>query len=320
MPLFPCTALRGRRGAFGGGPGGAGMRNPFGGDILKRIAGNPKLAAYLADDTFVAKLKLLQSDPNALSTVLTSALGQPGAGGGAPDPRMLEVVSFLLGINLAVPEPGDMGAGSPFGGAGEHMDMDREGAGGTSAPAPAPAPAPEPEPELDMSEEAVEARRKKAEAAALKAEGTAAYKARDFPKALAKYTAASELDPDDITHRLNIAATQFEAGQLEEAIATCNAAIEHGRGVMAPFALIGKAFARIGNAQAKRGNLREAIEAYESSLAETHRWGPGEERRRPRATMVVSGTARGVDKCCASLCHPHPAGVRPSAARRCTRS
>lgn len=53
-------------------------------------------------------------------------------------------------------------------------------------------------------------------------------------------------------------------------MATCRKAIDRGAEIMAPFALKAKAWARIGNAEQKRGNLAAAIEAYESSLLESH--------------------------------------------------
>ena len=111
----------------------------------------------------------------------------------------------------------------------------------------------------------------KKEANLLKEEGNKAYKAKDFAAALAAYTAASELDPDDITYAINSAAVHFEQGDLAQCINTCTAAIAKGREVFAPFPLIAKAFFRIGNAHAKAGDLRAAIEAYESSLAEANK-------------------------------------------------
>ena len=250
-------------------PLGGADAHPFA-NALARVAANPKLAAYLADDAFVAKLRALQSDPNALGTALSSSMGK------GSDPRLLEVISFLLRLNLS----GVAGAG--FGGAaagGNEQDDESfnfpqsDAAPQRNAPPPRqPEPKPEPAPEpLDMSEEAVEARRVAAEAAKLKAAGTAAYKARDFVGALESYRAAAALQPNDISHCLNVAAAHFEAGDYAEAISVCRAAIDHGRTVQAPFALVGKAFARIGNAHVKRNELREAIDAYESSLVESQR-------------------------------------------------
>lgn len=240
--------------------GMGGMANLFSGDLVGKLAANPKFAPMLADPSFLARLKILQSNPQDLS----GALAGPG---GQADPRMLEVLSFLLGAEVRM-KPGDDGEGG-----------DDEEASAAAAEA---------EKKRKREREEEEARRKAEEAAAeeaadpelaakrerkraaeaKKAEGTAAYKARRFDDALAAYRAAQDLDPEDITHRLNQAAVQFEQGQLAECIATCNAAIEYGRSIFAPFPLIGKAFTRIGNAQHKLGNLPEAQDAYERSLME----------------------------------------------------
>ena len=126
--------------------------------------------------------------------------------------------------------------------------------------------------EADQSPEAVAARAAKKAAAAEKEKGTAHYKAREFGPALEAYRAASALDPSDMTHRwagvrvlpchfiaattspspcsLNEAAVLFETGDFDSCIAAAQTAVEKGRAVMAPFQLVGKAFARIGNARA----------------------------------------------------------------------
>ena len=91
-------ASSGFPGGFPGFPGAG----PFGPDMFTKLATQPKFVGYLADASFRAQLSALQRDPNALATALGLALGQDlGGGGAAPgapkDPRMLEVVQFLLG-------------------------------------------------------------------------------------------------------------------------------------------------------------------------------------------------------------------------------
>lgn len=126
------------------------------------------------------------------------------------------------------------------------------------------------EEEAALSEEERAKRVAKRQAVARKEEGNKAYKGRDFEAALRLYQEAYELDSEDITYLLNAAAVHFERGQWEEAIATCRRALERGSEVFAPYALKAKAWARIGNAEAKRDNLQAAVEAYESSLLESH--------------------------------------------------
>lgn len=65
-----------------GGMGGMGANNPlanaFGSDMMARLAAEPKFVPYLADPSFVAKLKLLQQNPNNMQMHLS-------------DPRIMEV-------------------------------------------------------------------------------------------------------------------------------------------------------------------------------------------------------------------------------------
>lgn len=63
--------------------GGMGGNNPFanafGADMMARLSAEPKFVPYLADPSFVAKLKMLQQDPNNMQMHLS-------------DPRIMEVV------------------------------------------------------------------------------------------------------------------------------------------------------------------------------------------------------------------------------------
>lgn len=54
-------------------------------------------------------------------------------------------------------------------------------------------------------------------AVAKKTEANALYKARQFEAAIALYNEALELDPEDLTYRLNKAAAYMEQGDLETA-------------------------------------------------------------------------------------------------------
>jgi len=106
------------------------------------------------------------------------------------------------------------------------------------------------------------------EAKKLKEEGNAAYKKRDFPTALAKYGSAIEIEPNEITYYLNMAAVHFEMKNYTDCISTCNKAIDIGRENRADFKLIAKALARMGNAYRKSGDFKNAKMAYEKALTE----------------------------------------------------
>lgn len=127
----------------------------------------------------------------------------------------------------------------------------------------APEPAAEP-----MDVEPTEDDLKKKKAAELKAEGTAAYKSRDFDSAVKAFQSAWDESPSDITFLTNLAAVYFEQGEYEKCIEACNKAVEEGRSLRADYKVIAKAMARIGSAYEKQGNLELAVKNYGKALTE----------------------------------------------------
>lgn len=77
-----------------GGMGSMGGNNPFanafGSDMMARLSVEPKFVPYLADPSFVAKLKMLQQDPNNVQMHLS-------------DPRIMEVNLVRNRTNLEGP-------------------------------------------------------------------------------------------------------------------------------------------------------------------------------------------------------------------------
>lgn len=241
-----------RAAAAAAGPFG-GM-NPFAG-LLARVEAAPEFADDMKRPGFRQKVQLLEANPN-----LMSSLGS--------DPDVMRILGFALGIDLTQLQGGPEGAGEPAAASGE------------AAPAPAPAaaaaaaeddvePAAEPEPEVELTEEEKEERARKQRALALKEEGNAAYKGKDFEAAARLYDQAIELDPDEIAFRNNRAAVFFEEGELDRCVEFCRETLKHAREIRAPFAMIAKVYARMGNAHMKRKDFDAAIEAYEASLAES---------------------------------------------------
>lgn len=98
--------------------------------------------------------------------------------------------------------------------------------------------------------------------------GNAAYKSKNFAKAIGHYEAAIGLDPKEITFRSNLAAVHFETKNFDECVKVCEKAVEVGRENRADFKLIAKAWARLGNAQRKLGKLAEAKVAFEKAMTE----------------------------------------------------
>ncbi|KAJ2779939.1 Hsp90 cochaperone [Coemansia javaensis] len=229
------------------------MSAAFQGDVLARLAANPKTAPFLVDPAFVAKIRDIQADPNKL---------QEHAG----DQRITMAMFTLMGM-------GDIFSQTPPAGA-EFMSsaadlMDRKDH--PTSPPPAgqkPEPMETEEAPVELTEEEKAAAAKKAQAEEAKAQGNAAYKARKFDEALESYGAAIELDPTDITYWNNKAAVYFEMGRLDECIETAERAVEVGRESRAEYKHIAKALGRIGTAYSKKDDLAKAIQYYERSLTE----------------------------------------------------
>ncbi|KAG8778512.1 Hsp90 cochaperone, partial [Serendipita sp. 398] len=264
-----------------------------------KLAANPKTAPLLADPQFAAKLRMIQANPQL-------------AGNAFNDPKMISVLGVLMGIDMQgfareegsdeLP-PGYSKASPPppptssTGGASSSASTSK------SKPAPAP-PAPDvkmadPEPEPEEDDE--EAMAKKA-ALAEKTKGNDSYKKREFDAAIESFKKAWEVWPKDITFLTNLAAAQYEKGDFDGAIATCETAVEEARSVSisclrmdvhthpctrarvcvrnlvwltggvwqirADFKLVAKALGRIGSSYLKKEDYDNAIKYFQKSLSE----------------------------------------------------
>ncbi|KAK9479855.1 hypothetical protein V1514DRAFT_327540 [Lipomyces japonicus] len=215
-------------------------------NLFAKLAGNPKTSAFLADQAFIQKLKQIQATPSLLNSEMVS------------DPRIMQVIAVLLGLDI---ELGNGGPGAAAQESAEPNDTPMPDAPQKETKKePEPQSEPEPEPE---SEEVVN--KKKADEE--KALGNTDYKARRFDAAIEHYQKAWELYKD-VTYLNNLAAAEFEKGDLEGSIKTCHKAIEEGRETRTDYKIIAKSFGRIGTAYHKLGDLTKSIEFYERSLTE----------------------------------------------------
>ena len=107
----------------------------------------------------------------------------------------------------------------------------------------------------------------KTEADKAKAEGNTLYKQRKFDEAIAQYEKAWDLHKD-ITYLNNRAAAEYEKGDYQAAIATCEKAVDEGRDMRADYKLIAKSFARLGNTYLKMDDLPQAVKYFDKSLTE----------------------------------------------------
>jgi stress-induced-phosphoprotein 1 len=180
--------------------------------LFQKLASNPKTASLLNDAEFMAKLKKIQQNPNSVGEEIR-------------DPRFLQVMSVLLGI--------DMSFGAPEGGPA--------GAQAEPTPAARPAPAqPKKEPTPEPEDEETIAKKKAQEAGdAEKKIGNDFYKKKDLDKAIEHYEKAWELNKD-ITYLNNIGAAKFEKGDYQGTVEICQKAVEEGRDLRADFKTISK--------------------------------------------------------------------------------
>lgn len=231
-------------------PGGSGG-GLFGPQMLAKLIGHPKFGPKLGDPAFMAKLQMVNSNPQLMMQ----------------DPEMMEVLQALLG---------GMGGGP----GGEENPFRPSPASSASASAPAPAPAPsakkaepvveEEEVEDVLSEEELALKRKKTEAAAAKERGNALYKAKNFDAAIAAYDEAFALDSTNMMYLNNKAAVLIEKGEWQEAVTLCEQALEVGRANRAPFEEKAKVYHRIAAAHLKGNDIPSALKAYEKAQMEMY--------------------------------------------------
>ena len=226
--------------------------------LIQKLAQNPKTSKFLADPTFMAKLNAIKQNPSGSQDIFS-------------DPRMIQVLGVLMGVDMDMMGgmPGGPGAGGPEGApreAEEDMPMPDAPPASKQAQQPKKEPTPEPEPEPE-DDEAADKAKAKAAADEEKRLGTENYKKKNFDQAITHYSKAWELHKD-ITYLNNLGAAYFEKGEYEEAIKSCEKAVEEGREIYADFKMISKSYARIGSSYEKLGDLTKAIENYQKSLTE----------------------------------------------------
>jgi stress-induced-phosphoprotein 1 len=215
-----------------GGGGGGGLFSPA---MMAQMQNNPKLAPFLADPAVMAKVKIMQANPNSLPGMMS-------------DPKMMEFLSVMMG-GMDGDDPDDVPV----------------------RPKKAPEPEHQPEPEEDLSElPAAEREKKENEKASIKAKekGNALYTAKKFDEAIAAYDEAIVLDPSNMTFHNNKAAVYFAMKKYDDVIEMCDKAMEVGKANMAPFEDRAKALTRCAKAYQKKKDLGMAIEKCKEAQLE----------------------------------------------------
>lgn len=216
-------------------------------NLIANLRSNPKTAELMKDPELVQKVMNVQQNPKANAMQFMT------------DPRMMQIMATLMGIDMDAPP-----SSAPASNAAP------------SEPEPEPKPAPETQPE-PMDTSAPEAdpvvsepepmETSKSEADAAKAEGNTLYKQKKFDEAIALYQKAWDLHKD-ITYLNNRAAAEYEKGDYDAAIQTCQTAVDEGREMRADYKTIAKSFARLGNIYLKKDDLETAAKYFDKSLTE----------------------------------------------------
>lgn len=213
--------------AQGASAGGGSFLPP---QLLSKLASHPKFGPKLADPAFMAKLNMLQTNPQLMMQ----------------DPEIMEIFGLLMGQDGADDAPPATAPSS---------------AKKTATPTPPPAPE-------NLSPEEKAAREAKAAAVAAKERGNALYKAKQFDEALAAYDEAFTLDPSAILFLGNKAAVYIEMGEIDRALEQCQEAIDIGRSKRADYQDIAKIYHRMAAAHLKRDDFDSAKECYTKAQTE----------------------------------------------------
>lgn len=231
-------------------------------NLITKLRNNPKTAEMMNDPTLVSKVLLMQLNPQAGMQTMFS------------DPRMMTIMGVLMGIDLDMMDPknapGAEAAGAET--ADKAGSATKSTSDSTSDSLKTPEAKEDPaakkqksEPEDVEMEDSESSAKKDADAA--KAEGNTLYKQKKFDEAIALYEKAWDLH-HDITYLNNRAAAEFEKGDYDAAIKTCELAVDEGRSMRADYKLIAKSFARIGNSYLKKDDLPNAAKFFDKSLTE----------------------------------------------------
>ena len=237
------------------------MPNPFGPDMYSKLQSNPTTAQWLSDPNYVNTLNLLSSNPQMLQNpqLLQSM-----------DPRILQTYMFLMGMGMpqGMPTSGG-GGGGGSGTSSRKTESPAEKKARIEREAKEKAEKERAEILANETPEEKVIRENKEKADAVKAEGTAFYKKKEFDQAIEKYEAASKMCPTDMTYMLNIAACYLEQKKFDDCISLCKDAIDVGRENYNDFKLIAKAFERISMAYKKQKDYTSALEWMEKANLES---------------------------------------------------
>lgn len=221
-------------------------------NLIENLKKNPKTAELMKDPSLVDKVIRMKTNPQAGAQEMMS------------DPRLMNILATLLGV--------DLNDDSPVGAQANTASASSSSSEPKKEELPKETPKPTPKEDVkdkdgDVKVDDAPEDDSKAKADAAKAEGNKLYKSRKFDEAIAKYNEAFEIY-SDVTYLNNRAAAEFEKGDYKQTIETCEEAIAKGREQRADYKIIAKSFARIGTTYLKQSDYQSAIQFFEKSLTE----------------------------------------------------
>ncbi|GJQ15201.1 hypothetical protein GpartN1_g6992.t1 [Galdieria partita] len=220
----------------------------FGPETMARLAMNPNTRKLLQDPSFMQMMKEMQQNPSAIGKYLQ-------------DPRVMQVLSVLTGMQM------------------DSNSFQQEENGQTSQPKEDETnentfdekkmSSSQQENQDSASDESLSNKKQALEEKDL---GNEYYKKKQFQEAIEHYNKAIELDPWNISLLTNRAAAYLEMGDYESCMEDCQKAIDWNKeyNLRTDYKIIARAYARMGNAYAKKQDYDKAIECYEKSLLEYH--------------------------------------------------
>ena len=220
--------------------------------MMAQMALDPKMRPYLNDAELMAKIEMVQKNPNMLPAVLN-------------DSKMMALLSLMMGQD---PNTDDDGMAEPSPSSSARATPSSATAAKKQEEKVEPMETEEDWSHLSPDERKVRETQKAANEK--KKEGNEFYKKKDFENALKAYEEAVAIDPTNMAFLSNKAAVYFEQKKYEECIAECQKAVEVGKANRAPFEDRAKALTRCAKAYQKMGNLEQAIATLNESLLESY--------------------------------------------------
>merc|ERR1712032_1485065 len=230
--------------------------------MMAKIALDPKTRVYMNDPDFMAKIQMLQNNPDKLGTMIK-------------DPRIMEVFKVMLGMNGM-----DFGTGEDF----KAKEEDDKSNNYSESLSESGSKIAEKSPDVsdtdnekvikkdltNLSSEELVKRENEKESVKLKEKGNEFYMDKRFDEALDAYDKAISLNPTNMTLLSNKAAVHLTTKNYDDCIAACRMAVKIGKENRASFEERAKAFSRCAKAYQKKGDLTNAITMCKNAQLESY--------------------------------------------------